>query len=76
MQHHQIYNNKYINDFNLFNNDKTVNKRFWKNSTCFEKDLYYFWWETSKVYEEAYNEKKSYDVINIDGQINDLITFF
>lgn len=72
-----IYKNKYINDFNLFNDDKTVNKEFLgKIVIVLKKISHTFGEKYQKVYEEVYNEKKSYDVINIDGQINNLITFF
>ena len=72
-----VYNNKYINDFNLFNNDKNINKDFLgKIVIVLKKISHTFGEKYQRVYDEVYNEKKSYDVINVDGQINNLITFF
>jgi hypothetical protein len=72
-----IYNNKYIKDFKLFKGDNTINKDFLgKIALVLKKISYTFGEKYEKIYDELYNEKKSYDVVNIEAQIENLIKFF
>jgi len=72
-----IYNNKYIIDFKLFNDNNSLNRDFiGKIVMVMKKISHTFGEKYTKVYDELYNEIKNYDVVNIQGQIENLINFF
>tara|TARA_B100000900_G_C20599746_1_gene725016 strand:+ start:1014 stop:5627 length:4614 start_codon:yes stop_codon:yes gene_type:complete len=72
-----VYENKYMNDFKLFNENNESNKDFISKITLvFNKLSYTFGEKYEKVYKDLYNEKKSYNVLQIDSQIDNMIQFF
>ena len=72
-----LYENKYIKEFKLFNEDSTINKDFvGKLVLILNKISYTFGEKYEKIYKELYNEKKSFEVINVQDQIVNLMGFF
>lgn len=72
-----VYENKYINNFKLFTDNNESNKDFINKITLvLNKISYTFGEKYDKVFKELYNEKKSYNVLHIDSQIDNLIQFF
>lgn len=72
-----LYENKYIEEFKLFNEDNTINKDFvGKLALILNKISYTFGEKYEKIYKELYNEKKSFEVTNVQDQIVNLIDFF
>lgn len=71
------YENKYIKDFKLFYNDKKLNKDFIDKILLVMKRLSHTFGEKyDKIFTELLNEKKSYDILSVSEQIQNLIYFF
>tara|TARA_Y100000389_G_scaffold45016_1_gene39757 strand:- start:6603 stop:11213 length:4611 start_codon:yes stop_codon:yes gene_type:complete len=72
-----IYENKYIQDFKLFQDDYKLNKDFIMKMTHVLKRVSHSFGEKyEKIYLELVNERKNYDVSPVDEQIHNLLSLF
>mgnify|MGYP000639567239 FL=1 len=72
-----VYESKYIKEFKLFTDGANFNKEFiGKIVLVLKKMSHTFGEKYEKIYNDLINEKKTYDVLNVADQIQNLLQFF